>query len=236
MIASTPSASSRSLKLWATGCNQLSQVAARTAAIPSTSQPMMSRWFSTRRSTIRNSVHSTIATAPGSIDFIVSLPGAAMSHSLAQLLRYQAGRAPRHQRDHHRKREHVLVGAGERQRDRADRLQRREQEAAENGAVDTSESADDGGAESHHAQIKAKAEIYFVVVEAVHEPGDSRQRRADGEGDEHNGVEVHPHGFGNLFVLGHGADRQPKLGALEQQLQADDDQNAGHEENRVVEP
>ena len=43
--------------------------------------------------------------------------------------------------------EHILVGASERQGDRADGLQRGEQKAAEDRAVDTAEPTDDGGAE-----------------------------------------------------------------------------------------
>src|SRR5439155_26433915 len=114
------------------------------------------------------------------------------SDPLADFFLDQAGRTPRHEYDHDREGEHVLVGTAERQRYGADGLQGGEQEAAEDGAVDAAQSADDGGGKTDHAEQKADAEIDLVVVEAVHDAGKGGQSRADGEGDEHDGGEVHP--------------------------------------------
>src|SRR5215217_5881447 len=107
---------------------------------------------------IRNTVTKTTAAAPGRSDRPPSFPESAMSHPLAQLLGNETGRSPCHERDHHGERKHVLVGAREGQRDGADGLQPGEQESAEYRTVDTAEPADDGGAESHHAEIEPDTE------------------------------------------------------------------------------
>jgi hypothetical protein len=44
-------------------------------------------------------------------------------------------------------------------------LQPCEQEAAENGAIDAAEAADDGGGKADDAEIETDAEINLIVVE-----------------------------------------------------------------------
>ena len=146
------------------------------------------------------------------------------------------GRTPGHDGDHDREGEHVLVGAGERQRDRADGLQAGEQEAAEDGAVDAAEPADDRGRKADHAEQEAHAEIDLVVVEAVHHAGEGGERRADREGDQHDGGEIDAHGARGLLVLRHRADGETELGPVEQELQPDDHRHAGRQHDHVVEP
>src|SRR5947207_2885403 len=112
------------------------------------------------------------APAPRSKDPLACCPASAMgSDPLADLFLDQSGRAPSHEDDDDGKGEHVLVGAGERQRDRADGLQRREQKAAENGAIDAAKAADDGGGKADDAEVEAHAEIDFIVVQSVHDSG-----------------------------------------------------------------
>src|SRR6266508_6521241 len=86
------------------------------------------------------------------------------SDPLADFFPDQAGRAPRHEHDDDRKGEHVLVGAAERQCHGADRLQGGEEKAAEDGAVDAAEPADDGGGKADHPEQKPDAEIDLVVI------------------------------------------------------------------------
>src|SRR6185436_2634744 len=76
------------------------------------------------------------------------------SNPLARFLCDQAGRPPRHDGDDDGEREHVFVGAGERQCDSADGLQAGEQETAEDSAVDVAEAADHGRAETEDPQQK----------------------------------------------------------------------------------
>src|SRR5215470_2745927 len=83
------------------------------------------------------------------------------SDALNEFLPNETGRAPCHDGDDHGKSEHVLVGTGEGQEHRADRLQAREQKPAEDGAVDASQPADDGRSETDDTEIKADAEIDF---------------------------------------------------------------------------
>ena len=105
---------------------------------------------------------------------------------------------------------------------RADGLQAGEQEAAEDGAIDAAEPADDGGGKADDAEIEPDAEIDLVVIEAVHHPGEGGKPRADREGDEHDGGEIDAHGARRFFVLRDGANSQTQLGAVEQVLQPDD--------------
>src|SRR5712692_9344420 len=121
---------------------------------------MTSGCFSTASSAMRYTVESARATTPGSRGArSFCLTSDMRSDPLANLFLDQSGRAPGHQRDHDGECKHVLVGAGERQRDGADGLQRREQEAAEDGAVDASEPTDDRGGKADHAEQQPHAEI-----------------------------------------------------------------------------
>src|SRR5437016_4374087 len=121
-----------------------------------------------------------MAATPGSKDPLACCPPSTMrSDPLADLFLDQAGRAPGHEDDDDGEGEHILVGAGERQRDRADGLQSREQKATEDGAIDAAEAADDGGGKADDAEIEAHAEIDFVVIQAVHDAGEGSEPRAD---------------------------------------------------------
>src|SRR5271169_4284851 len=97
-------------------------------------------------------VASTRAMTPGSKevrDFCP--PPLTQSDPLADLFLDEPGWAPRHEDDDDGEGEHVLVGAGERQRDRPDGLQGREQEAPEDCAIDAAEPADDGRSKADDA-------------------------------------------------------------------------------------
>src|SRR5262249_5519820 len=162
-----PSACSRSAKLRLTGASNPSQPAAGTATIANARRPMMSCGLSTASRAIRYTVATTSAATPGQTDArdlraIWGSASAMRSNRLADLFLDQPGRAPSHEDDHDREGEHVLVGAAEGQ-DRTDGLQRREQEAAEDGAIDAAQSADDGGREPDHAEQEPHAEVDLVV-------------------------------------------------------------------------
>src|SRR6185295_9872824 len=108
-----------------------------------------------------------MATIPGNKDpFACCSPSAMRSDPLADLFLDQAGRTPSHEDDDNGEGEHILVSAGERQRDRADGLQSREQKAAQDSSVDAAKPADDGGGKADDAEIEAHAEIDFIVVQS----------------------------------------------------------------------
>src|SRR5260370_19255959 len=133
-MAKLPSASSRSAKLRPTLSSKPSRCATRTARIASARSVMMTACRSAASRTIPYTVTSASAKKPGSNGDLGCGPRMRLD-PLADLFADQAGRPPRHQRDHHREGEYVLVGAGERQRDRADGLHRRQHETAEERAV-----------------------------------------------------------------------------------------------------
>src|SRR6476661_4674569 len=157
-------------------------------------------------------------------------------HPLARFLRDQAGRPPRHDGDDDGEREHVLVGAGERQCDSADGLQAGEQETAEDSAVDVAEAADHGRAETEDPQQKSHAEIDLVVVQAVHHAGKGGDAGADRERGQHHEGEVDAHGARGLAVLSHRADRQPELGPVDQEMDGDDHGHARGQQHQAVQP
>ena len=95
--------------------------------------------------------------------------------------------------------------------------------------------ADDGGGKADDAEVKPDAEIDLVVIKAIHHAGEGGKPGADGEGDQNDSGEVDAHGARGLFVLCDGADRQPKLGAIEHILQPDDHHDAGHQHQHIVE-
>ena len=55
------------------------------------------------------------------------------------------------------------------------------------------------------------AEIDFVVIQAVHDPGEGGQCRPQREREKHDAPEVDAHGARRFLVLRHGADGQPDL-------------------------
>ena len=67
-------------------------------------------------------------------------------------------------------------------------------------------------------------------------PAKAASAGADREGDQHDGGEVDAHGARGFLVLRHRADGEAELGAVEQELQADDHQHAGRQHEDVVEP
>src|SRR5262245_13860048 len=152
-MVSAPSTCSRSAKLRLTGASSPNPFAAMAPTIASASKPMMSCCRSATSSTMRYTAATISAATPGQTDArdFGSVP-AMRSNPLADLFLDQPGRAPSHEYDDDREGEHVLVGAAKGQGHRTDRLQCSEEEAAENGAVDAAQSADDGGRESDHAE------------------------------------------------------------------------------------
>src|SRR5215468_2910014 len=121
MIASTPTAYSRSAKLRLTGTSNPSQLAATTAAIASASKPMIIGGLSAARSAITQAVESTSAVTPGSNGARDLCPASCIrSDPFADLFLDQPGRAPSHEYDHNDEGKHVLIGTAKGQCDGAD--------------------------------------------------------------------------------------------------------------------
>src|SRR5262249_6240869 len=203
------------------------------AAAAAANNAPTARSLSAPRTRVPQSVAAAAQASAGSCEGTYA---AMPSHSLARFLRDQAGRPPGHDGDDDGEREHVLVGAGERQRDRAHGLQAGEQEAAEDRAVDIAEPAHHGGAEAEDAEEEAHAEIDLVVVEAVHHAGKSGDRRADRERGQHHRGKIDSHGARGLAVLCDRTDRKPEFGLVDQEVDGDDHRHARDQQDQAVQP
>src|SRR4051794_20343692 len=97
-----------------------------------------------------------------------------------------------------------------------------EDEAAEHGAVDVADAAEDGCGEGLEAHQEAHAVVDAAVLEAVGDGGDGGEEPADGEGDDDDAVGVDAHELCGVRVLGGGLHGAAGAGL------ADEEGEGGH--------
>ena len=76
-----------------------------------------------------------------------------------------------------------------------------EDDAAEHGAVDVADAAEDGGGERLEAHEEAHAVVDVAVLQAVRDRCDGGEEAADGEGDDDDAVGVDAHELCGVRVL-----------------------------------
>src|SRR5262245_611449 len=140
--------------------------------MPARSNAMIKSCFSAVSSAIKEAVPIASAITPGHAD--TRAFWAIVLDPLTNLFLDQARRTPGHDGNDNGEGENIFVGAGEGQQHRGDSLQACEQEATQNGPINTAKATDDGRGKANHAKIKADPEIDLIVVEAVHYTGESR--------------------------------------------------------------
>ena len=102
----------------------------------------------------------------------------------------------------------------------AERFDEADENAAEHGARDVADAAEDRRGEGAQARGVADDEAGVVVIEAEDEPGRAGQRRAEEESGDDDAVDVDAHHARRLLVLRRRLHRLAHLGAAHEKVQA----------------
>ena len=102
---------------------------------------------------------------------------------------------------------------------RGEDLDERDDEAAEHGAGEVADAAEDGGRERLEAGVEAEVEPDEPEVLTLEDAGRAGQRAADEERHRDRLVEVDAHQLGGLLVLGRRAHRAPEPGPADERLE-----------------
>ena len=96
---------------------------------------------------------------------------------------------------------------------------KRDHEAAEHGAGQVADPAEDGGGERLQAGVEAEVEPDEAEVLTLEHAGRARQGATDEERHHDRLVEVDAHQLGGLLVLGRGAHRASEPGPADEGLE-----------------